>query len=78
MEQRLDTGLIKGHAYGITAVEKVRIMRYRVSCTVNMAGGGGGGGDYLSFHDIRVVPFRIKVPPINPQQVLRSIPINPV
>ena len=23
MEQRLDTGLIKGHAYGITAVEKV-------------------------------------------------------
>lgn len=44
MEQRLDTGLIKGHAYGITAVEKVRIMRYRVSCTVNMAGGGGGRG----------------------------------
>ena len=36
MEQRLDTGLIKGHAYGITAVEKV--MNALVSCTVTMFG----------------------------------------
>ena len=34
MEQRLDTGLIKGHAYGITAVEKVRnalVFLYRLN-----------------------------------------------